>query len=1384
MKIIWLTVSVLVLCFAGAAPGKALYPDEVPDPLQPWVEWALYGKKDRDCFFLYNRAKRHCAWPSSLELNLGQLRGLFEQTWTVDATSWVALPGNDRHWPEDVAVNDQPAVVADRNGKPAIKLEPGIYTVTGRFSWPRLPETLFVPATIGLISLIINEKPIAFPDIDQQGQLWLRQREVGAKTRLAEDRLDIQVFRRIVDEIPLSVVTRIELDVAGAQREVLLGKALLKDFVPLRLTTQLPARLEADGHIRLQVRPGRWYVELEAHSTLNRTQLTLSPTPRPWPDTEVWVFDARNNLRLVEVEGVTGVDPRQTKVPTHWRNLPTYQLIPGDTMTMKVVRRGDPEPEPNTLLLNRNLWLDFDGDGYTVQDAITGSMTSGWRLETNPSIALGRVVIDGQGLFITRAAGSDKQGVEVRRGTINLIADSRYEGLRNRLPAVGWDHDFRSINTTLHLPPGWKLFSAVGPDNVPNTWLQRWTLLDLFLVLIVSLATYRLWGWHWGVLALLTLSLIWHEPNAPRFVFLNILAAIALLRVLPKNRFERSVRWYKYLSLATLLVIAIPFMVDEVRIGLYPQLERPWQGMRPVQPSLPITALTPRKLEEVKREAARAPAADMAQEERLMRNDKGVLVSSSLYEQVDPNAFVQTGPGVPSWSWTSVPLRWNGPVERHQEVELLLLSPKVNLALNLLRVALLNIFILLMFDLYDRWRKRPLETSTNAPPSVTVAMFALLVGGADQFALPASAEASAFPGPALLEELQDRLLAPPDCLPSCAQSPRLHLNITPDVLTMRMAIHASEDTALPLPLDVRQWVPAAVLVDGDGAERVFRTGKGQLWIGVDKGTHQVVLSGPLPSRNRVQFPLILKSRSVTYEADGWAVAGVHDDGGVADQLQLTRLQTDDDQHQQAALEPTALPPFVRIERVLRLGLDWRVETLVTRISPRGSAIVIEVPLLESEAVTTPGVKVSDGRVLVNMGAEQTRLVWHGILKKQDIIVLKATNKSSWTEIWKLDVSPIWHAEPKGIPVIHHQDTNSRWLPQWRPWPGDEVRVALSRAEGVGGKTLTIDRVQLDVSPGKRATDMTLQTVIRSSQGGQHTLTLPEQAHLQSVTIDERAQPIRQEGRTVTLPIHPGSQSVTLRWREATGIQTSFATPKVDVGAESVNTTLNVSLGRDRWVLLVGGPRLGPAVLFWGVLIIIVLVAFGLGYTTLTPLKTWHWLLLGIGLSQVAIEMALVVVGWLFALAMRERLDVRKYGRWFNGVQIMLAMLTVFSVAILFIAVERGLLGAPDMQIAGNQSTATALKWYADRSGPNLPEAWAISVPLLVYRVLMLLWSLWLSLSLLRWLKWGWACYSNNALWIPRQKKPKTARWRKGKSATKSAEENSSDDDVVSHEDDP
>ena len=204
-----------------------------------------------------------------------------------------------------------------------------------------------------------------------------------------------------------------------------------------------------------------------------------------------------------------------------------------------------------------------------------------------------------------------------------------------------------------------------------------------------------------------------------------------------------------------------------------------------------------------------------------------------------------------------------------------------------------------------------------------------------------------------------------------------------------------------------------------------------------------------------------------------------------------------------------------------------------------------------------------------------------------------------------------------------------------------------------------------------------------------------------------------------------------------------------LGAPSVNARLTLHVPKDRWTLWVNGPNLGPAILFWGVLLVLVLAAAILSRISsrYLPLGFVSWLLLGIGLSQVSVASALLVVVWFFLLHYRSGLDTGGIPKWqFNLVQVGIVILTFGSLSILFWAVQQGLLGLPVMQIRGYGSNAYLLNWYQDRVSDAYPQATLMSVPLMFYRLLMLAWALWLAFSLLKWLKWGWSGFSKSGLW--------------------------------------
>lgn len=1359
------TLVVALLLFSLAARAQApdgLAPSDVPEPLRPWVDWVRAEDPTRDCPLLAGGSGRSCVYSGVLTLDVGPNAARFLQGFEIFGDgAWVPLPGDAALRPQDVRADGRPIAVVTLP-TPQVWLARGRHAIDGTLRFEARPATLPVPAETAIVSLFLDGDAVPSPARDESGRVWLERRMAAPAP---EDAIDVQVFRRVVDDVPLGLETQLLLRVAGRPREVVLGPIHPDGFVPLSIASELPARLEGDGRLRLQVRPGTHAVRVHArHEGPIDALSPPAPAEGAWPAEEVWVFDAMPALRIVAVEGVAAIDPNQTELPGAWRTLPAYVLRSGDTMRLAERRRGDPDPAEQ-LQLARTWWLDFDGTGLTFRDEIQGRLRKTSRLEMPAPAELGRVAIGGRDWFLTQLEEGGAAGVEAPPGGLALEAEGRIEGAdTTALSVVGWSLDFDQVGATLHLPPGWRLVHVFGADKALPSWIGAWTLLDFFLVLITAAAATQLFGLAGGALALATLVLTWVEPGSPNLVWIAVLAAEALVRVLRGRRIVEWARVLRGVAWLALALHAIPYAVDELRRGLhlayvpgeaaYTRAMREMDGrVEPISDAAPAYDAMDEGLgdsvgaeEEIAVPApAAAPpeaAAREAARESGFAKRRDPQRPADL-RALDPDARIPTGPGVPDWRWSEVQLVWSGPVEAGQSIRLLLVSPFWNRVLSFLRVLLVAALVGMLI-------RRAMRSEGSAPsaPLPAAAAAALLLAC---LAAPPPVRAD-FPPDALLQELRERLAKPPACKPSCASIARLAVELRDDRLRLRIEAHAAVASAVPLPAgapDAEGFGIETVLVDSRASEALRRADDGTLWLALAPGVHDVLVEARVaPGAERVDVSLALPPGSIAVDAPGWSVEGLAGQGGSVGALTLRR----DDTSGAAATAPSlgAVPPpvFARVDRTLLLGVAWQVETRVVRLSALGQAVALDVPLLEGEALATEGIPVQDGKARVALAADQADLAWTSTLVPRDTITLRAPESVAWVEAWQLQVEPIWHVDAEGIPPIAVPEDDPAPLRSWRPWPGEALMLSVRRPRGVGGSTLTIDRARIQLQPGRRSRDATLDLTLRSTQGGRHTITLPEGAELRTVRIDGLEQPLRAEGRELSLPIRPGAQDVRVEWRSVDPIAWRIASPEVALGAPAVNLIALVGMPEDRWILALGGPRLGPYVLFWSVLGVLALVAYGLSRVPGVPLRFHHWLLLGVGLTQVPIWMGALVAGWLLALAWRRARGAALEPFAFDVLQIALAAGTAVALWALFAAIRQGLLGAPEMQIGGNGSSAGHLAWYQDRSTGGLPAARVYSVPLFVYRAAMLAWALWLAFALLRWLRWGWESFTEGGTWRP------------------------------------
>lgn len=1334
---------------------------EVPKSLEEWKPWVLEKHPDLNCPFLYNNATRACTWPSELRIDANATGARFTQRVEVYKNVWVALPGNAGFWPQNLSNGNNSIAVRDNNNVPEVYLAVGTHEISGEIRWSEMPRTLQIPAQTGIVQLNLNGKMVASPAIEDNNQLWLAASEKQTAAT-HQDTFNLRVFRKLEDSIPLSLTTQLQLEVSGKERELQLGQLLLTGFTVTDFTSALPARIEKDGSLRIQVKPGTWELTLTSISAAPLNDLTFKNSTQPsqkenlWPEEEIWVFAAQPQLRSVQISGVQTIDPQQTELPDDWKSLPAYLMTPQTHFKIEELQRGENKDFGKNLTLNRNAWLSFTGTHFIMKDRISGHTTAS-RLETVNPFELTSAQIDGEPQLVTHLANSKNSGVEIRERDLNLEGTSQLPRSFS-IPVTGWNEEFNNVSTRLFLPPGWSLFTATGASSEYGSWISQWTLWDMFIVLIIAVAIAKLTKISYGVLTATTLVLIFHRDGAPVLIWLNLIIAIALTAFV-SGKFKHFIVKYTYVGFFLLGLILLPFTVHQARSALNPQLDS--ENVFSFVPDIMMFSSSKHK---VTYDSAPA-AAPMAMEERavdaMSAEDMGKFPDANVAESLqrapgiaiqrtagkviskkyDPSQQTQTGLAVPTWNRNSVNISWTGPITADETTKLLLVPPPVNrlgyLLCVILPLLLAGVLLRHFFSLLDK--KISLPTFNKG--SIASLLPSLLVAGL--LLVPTDdVKADVTIDPAILTELEARLTQAPRCLPNCAAIESVKLNAQQDQLTIELVVHSSDLISLPLPADKSQWWPTRVSVNGKDAVLV-QSANQTLLVSLPKGRHTLALTANLQGRDALNLEFPVSLHNLTANTNGWEVSG----GPTAEQqsqsLQLQRVERDQASDKSDHLRPEPIAPFVMVRRELTIDMDWSVTTTVSRVAPAFGAINVEIPLLDGEAPLTTQANAA-GKVAVHFETNQDEFEWTSSLKQITPLQLQAAKNVPWVEIWSLNVGTLWHTEAKGIAPIQMEKYET--LPIWQPWPGETLSVDVNRPQATKGNFITIDNAQLDYEPSNRNSQSKLELLIRSNQGGQYGFTLPAEATLASVTIDGNPQIIAVTDRKLKLPLHPGAQTVAIAWKKVESIGVFTKSPAFILEQGSSNQNIRINLPENRWPLFVGGPMVGPSILIWGMLMVVVIIAVALGRSSLTPLKAHEWVLLSLGICTLSFFTFVLVAVWILVLQQRGKLRTITTTRKFKFLQFGLFTLSIAALSTLISTIPQGLLGSPDMHITGNDSYSGWFNWYQDYSATDFPTAWIISLPLWCYKVAILMWSLWLAASLIKWIRWGWQQLSVHGLW--------------------------------------
>lgn len=1350
--------------FGGAAYANA--PAEIPKALQDWQGWVLAQDHTYTCFWQGEFSNRQCQIVGDIQVDATAQGAKYSQLVKLVTEGAVTLPGNTELWPQQVQVRDLNSgseILATVSGstQPVLHLPAGFYEIQARFVWSSMPRSLAFSDMMPPVQLTLHGQPVAAPQWDDVNLILS-----ADATATETDSVQLIVNRLLQDGVPQTLTTQIDLRVSGKPREYLLPVRLPEGFVLSGVSSNMPYKLLQDGSLKLSISADATDLTLTAVRSSQTLEFKLPPSQGDWPDQEVWALQ-QSNVR--QVQGIApSLDPTMSTAPNAWQALPLFRLDQQQALKLSVLSTGTQLRDE--LTLQRDVWLQPDRDRWLVQDQLGGKRLSQMQLPLLPPLLPGRVEVNGEGVLIGTTATPAVHAVELRDSEVQL----RLVGSQPSSAALSmhnFDTALQQVQTTVHLPAGWRVFAVSGAESSHGDWLSAWQLWDIFIVLLICAASWRLLGAPaTGLLALwFVLS---YQQSAPVGLWLHALMALGVMSAVHKSTLATAAtprRWHlwasRYYAFALLLLAAslVPYITHSLRASVYPQLpayesssDSGLFGFFLASEDSPyatdVAVAAPTAVAERYQEAEMSAKKMAPEAKRELIEVTGSLIKMSDVVEVNPDVSAQllTGPAVPNWRGHTVYLRWHGELLPQQPWQLYLV-PSWATRVGDLMSGVLGLILLLwltspLYQPLRRWFK----------PLASLAILLLVMPTtpsvqAQEQPITSAAAGSAYPSAELLAELKTRLTKEPDCAPSCISIERLQLKARDGQPELNLLVHASAKQLFSLPTTAN--LAQQVFVDNKPALLV-RQGE-TLLLALEPGVHQVQvwLRQPID-----QFQLSFEHywHQLDNQQTEWQLqlpSNVQDNQGPY-ALQLQRVDTTAKTSSQPLMQEASVAELLQVERTFSLSLKSFITTKVTRLTSSNKAVELLYPLLPGERPSNSW-PVRDGQLVIQLNPGETQVSFESMWEPHTPLTLTAAPLGSGTpylEVWQVIPAADWHVDVKtagtALPLERRSvDSGDALISSYLPWPGEQITFELTRPTALKGDTLTVSHSSLQGEVSGQASTWHLELALLTSQAQSMPLQLPAGASLQQVSLNGQVVALKSVADTVNLPLATGTNAVALSFRLNEGVSTRYAMPQISAPVPLNNLSLSMQLPDDRWLLALGGDaQVATVLLFWGGVLLSVLLALGSSRIGLTPLNTRDALLLFVGFATLSVWVPLL---WVVALAiagLAGRASAPAVGGMAKFTQLSRVLFIAGSLIALCSSVPLALLSAPDMQLVNTaEDWQMGLRWFADGVTQS-PAVWAFSLPQWSYKLVMLLWALWLASAVLRWLPWCWQQLTVHGFW--------------------------------------
>ena len=678
------------------------------------------------------------------------------------------------------------------------------------------------------------------------------------------------------------------------------------------------------------------------------------------------------------------------------------------------------------------------------------------------------------------------------------------------------------------------------------------------------------------------------------------------------------------------------------------------------------------------------------------------------FQEIDPRAVVQTGPGVPLTSGPTIELRWNNKVASDERVKLIYIAPFFASLLTLLGVAAMAIV----------WLKAFRRVRQSAWAGV---ILLLMVAN--------YAHAQAYPSSEILNDLQQRLLNA-RCTQNCVAIDSVRVRVDGERAAISMRVSSQGVGAVALPGPLSELILSDLKIGAAQSAALLRTDNDVLYARVPDGISQIEMSAAFVDPNEAAITFNQSPHFVAVEASGWQIDGLSPEGLVRGNLHLARSGVEGPAHtiEGSKRSGAKLPQWYTIDRSLRIGLNWLTTTTITRSgSSSDTATSVQIPLLAGESVLTAGLNVSAGNVEIPFAYGQNSYAFESKIAPSESLLLKATAIANTTEVWNVACSTIWQCKASGLnPTYSQLGVAQAW--RWRPFPGEEVKLALAKPLGIEGQTSTVDSVNYELTPDARSTAIVVRASVRESQSQSFGIELPPEITPEKLFVSGAPQVLRREGNRLIVNLPAGTSQIELRASVAQGWQTLLSTPSIKVGESAVNLSTKILASSSRWNVFAGGDGSGPVMLWWGKLALLVLFALVLVKFCKIELSLLHAAFLMFGFAILPVETAVWPFFWLALIAWRARSNFANR-LLYIGAQMGVVLVGLLTLWTCWSCITFGLSRAPNMLIASSNAPGSDLIWSLQRAAGVPPQAWLLSFPLALWQAIFVLW-LGLSVAIL------------------------------------------------------